>query len=114
VASAITLSEQTASELEAEAQRIDVVQAQLSSDNAGDEDWNAGDEDVYAGTLSVYSAYASADLALSRMIESAQSEIEGKASSSALQQLESTVERHGDAISAQASAITSVQAEVAG
>ena len=114
VASAITLSEQTASELEAEAQRIDVVQAQLSSDNAGDEDWNAGDEDVYAGTLSVYSAYASADLALSRMIESAQSEIEGKASASALQQLESTVERHGDAISAQASAITSVQAEVAG
>ena len=98
----------------AQGNAITSVQAQLSSDNAGDEDWNAGDEGVYAGTLSVYSAYASADQALSRMIESVKAEVAGKASASALQQLESTVERHDDAISAQSNAITAVKAEVAG
>ena len=61
--------------LEAIGVKTDGLFAQLDVQGAGDGDWGAGDTNVFAGTTTVQSVFASADLAISNRVETAEASI---------------------------------------
>lgn len=69
------------------AESVFSLEAQLDGESAGETDWTAGETDVYAGAKTVYTVVADADLALSRRVDTVQTDF-GDFSSSVTDQLE--------------------------
>ncbi|UIP34265.1 host specificity protein J [Stutzerimonas kunmingensis] len=99
--------EQTEQGLQAQAERLDGVFAQVNPPLAGDAGWSAGSTAVLAGVWSEQSARASEDMALAVRIDSVTAQVGQNAAAITAEQT-----ARADAISAMAQRIDTVEAEL--
>ncbi len=99
--------EQTEQGLQAQAERIDGVFAQINPPLAGDSGWSAGSTAVLAGVWSEQSARAAEDMALAVRIDSVTAQVGQNAAAITAEQT-----ARADAISAMASQVETLSAKV--
>lgn len=99
--------EQTEQGLQAQAERLDGVFAQVNPPLAGETDWNAGSTTVLAGVWSEQSARATEDMALAQRIDTVTAQVGQNAAAIVSEQT-----ARADAISAMAQRIDTVEAEL--